>query len=248
MGGCVGGADVVPPQAVTTSDADTDEEGTDPRCLAKSHWMVPDPISDCPGVRVATDQMKYGIRDRDRRAKRNVCPRGDCWAPKRATFSEYRQKSRDSDWGLSLASVWATRRLHTPVLLEAVLRKFLTVGLLTVISLYAAPKAEATDVNLTMTGIGLNNALGRSLHRALHSPGQCGRPVPGNLRRLRVGYLHWRVLDGSSLHLRGPLGLEPGGKPGKVRRHGRQHPEIRRGRLAGDADAESDAEHLHRQA
>jgi hypothetical protein len=45
-------------------------------------------------------------------------------------------------------------------LLEAVLRKFLTVGLLTVISLYAAPKAEATDVNLTMTGIGLNNALG----------------------------------------------------------------------------------------
>ena len=38
------------------------------------------------------------------------------------------------------------------------MRKFLTVGLLTVVSLYAAPKAEAID--LTMTGIGLNNALG----------------------------------------------------------------------------------------
>ncbi len=40
------------------------------------------------------------------------------------------------------------------------MRKFLIVGLLGVVSLFAAPKAEATDVNLTMTQIGLNNALG----------------------------------------------------------------------------------------
>ncbi len=61
-------------------------------------------------------------------------------------------------WPVHCFSVRTQGAYKIATLLEAVLKKILTVGLFGLVSLFAAPKAQADA--LTMTGTGLNNALG----------------------------------------------------------------------------------------